>query len=474
MPFEPQTQEEIYQDLLGLIKNQSPRLTNFSERTPNYILTHDGYAGQFDDFQEGMLAVQLSGWVDYAGGPIEEEDLIDLNIDPSSIDLALLNSMMDDEDLDALGRQSSVTRDPGEEATGEVLITVPNEGGTVSSGIEFGTTPDSQGNYLSFITTDEVTAADQSTTVTAPIEAEEVGSNYNVGSGRIEYIPGSAPGVSSVTNPDSTSGGEDPEANDEYRQRIINSTSQQSGGGTKSGIRGVIMDGTDGILSGDIYLDELQPDDPNSTKSYTYVDVVVDHNQDQNSTVVDLVDQSRPIGIEHNVVYPDYVDLDIDATLISNDASSTLAEDEIVNYVSGLAIGESFYRDELIQRTMNTDEDIKHIDPLNIVIQDEPHQKVSGQSQYELNSLAVDDGIVEVTGTLASTGSSGTVPSTEYSLLYDSDDHLYGIDFSAGGNTDDPQDGTEFYITYDILRDADVKERQLFSPGAVNVTVSNP
>lgn len=471
MPYTPQTQDEVYQDLLGLITNQSDRMTNFSPRTPNYVLTHDGYAGQFSDYETALLAVQLSGWVDFAGGPVSREDLQDLNIDPDGVDLTFLNSMMDDGDLDDLGLQSSVERDPGEEATGEVLITTTTKGATIDSEIEFGTTPDDEGNYLSYFTIEQVQAAENSTTVTAPIRAEEVGNQYNVGANRIEHIPGAAPGVDSVTNPESTSGGENPETNDEYRIRIRESTSRQSGGGTKNGIRGYIMENTDGIQGGDIFVDEVFPQDPESTESYTYVDVVVDHTDSQHSTLIDLVDQSKPVGIEHNVLYPTYIDLDITATVISDDADAIQIEDRATNYISELAIGEELYRDRVIQRIMNTDEDIRHIDPLDIITKDEPHVYDSTQSQYNLNSLAVDDGIIEITGTKASDGTQGTFATSEYSLLYDSNDHLYGIDWSTG--TETPQDGSEFYIDYNILRDAEVKERQKFTPSTVDITVQS-
>lgn len=367
MPYQPDSKETIYSDVEGNVKNQSPALTNFHPQTPNYILLNDGYAEQFSEYEQALLAIQLSGWVDYAGGPFVEEDLLDLGIDPDAVNIDFINSLLYDRDLDQIGKEQGVLRDPGTEATGEVLITLDITGGVVEGNTEFATQPQDDGTYLSYFTTQRVEAEQNSEIVYAPIEAEGVGTDYNVGTGQVTYIPeGQSSSATNVTNPNAIDGGEGPEDNDPYRTRIKESTSRQSNGGTKNSIRGEILEQTDGIGDGDILVDEIQPSDSNSTKSYPYVDVIVDYSSSQESTVLTAIADKKPVGVEHNLLQPTYVTLDVTGTLVGTDIDITRVENTVVNYLEELAIGDDVRRDHIIHDTMHADSDIEHIDSLSI------------------------------------------------------------------------------------------------------------
>ncbi|GGM64146.1 putative phage protein gp47/JayE [Halarchaeum rubridurum] len=356
MPQAPQTQQQVYEAVRDRIRESDADITNFSPNSPERALTDDGFAGAFRALEHAKLAVQLSGWIAYAGGPITEDDLTDLGIDPDVVDLDLLNSLMEDADLDALAARNSVTRDPGTYATGTIQITTASETTTVDAGFRVTTDPP---DALAFETTADVTPDAGATTVTAPIQALARGADHNVGSGTIQTMPSPPPGVEGVTNPTATTGGENPETNAEFRERAQAAIVQNSGGGTTGGIEGGLASRFDGVDLGDVIVDEHRNASPPNA------DVIVNGGP-SDSEVQAAIDELRPSAVEHTLVRPTLVTIDVDVDLAGTGVDTDAVEAAVTQYLAGLGLGEDVIRDKLIQNVMNADGDIDSIDSLTV------------------------------------------------------------------------------------------------------------
>ena len=389
MVFQPFTTDEIYENLRDRIIDRTEDLTNFSERSVNHTLTRYGYAEYWRLFEHGMLAVQLSGWVDYAGGPVDEEDLRAAGITrPEDVNLDLLNFFMDDSDLDALASQNGIERDPGSFARGEVLFSVSEEYTEVPAGTIVATEPDAANNVLRYETTRQVTASQGEGGVLAPIQAELRGPEYNVGSGIITELPESEAGVDSVTNLTATFGGENPEDNDALRIRVRNALTRNSGGGTVQGLTGAIEQEIDGVEEGDVLVDEVRSPDPASDpreRSAPYGNVVV--NGGDEDDVRAAIERYRPSCIDHFLVRPtNYVtNIDIDVAGSSIDAART--ESKIINHVSDLKLGDNLRQAVVFQLVLNTDDDIKNI--RNVQITTDVSGEVVGDLLIAPDEIAV-------------------------------------------------------------------------------------
>lgn len=358
MTYQPETQSTIFtriRDAIAAVSN----ITNWSENSPERAITDDGFAASVRELQHGQLAVQLSSRIDYAGKEITEEDLDDLGLDADAVDLDLLNSFMSDDDLDELVARNGVTRDPGAFATGEVEFTTASDTTTIPEGTPVATERDATGDALRFETTEEVTPADGSTTVTANIQAAERGAEYNVGSGTIVRLPSPPPGITSVTNPSATTGGADEESNAELRARAKRALIETSGGGTVGGLRGDLVSSFNGLSSDDVIIDEFHDADP------IYVDVIVDGGG-TDSEVKAAIDDARSVGVEHNLVRPSSVTIDVTVSVSGSDVDTTAVEDDISEYLGDLGIGEDVVRDQVIATVMTADDGITGIDSLTI------------------------------------------------------------------------------------------------------------
>jgi uncharacterized phage protein gp47/JayE len=360
MPITPPTQNDIYTDIRERVLESDADITNWSPQSPEKALTDEGFASLLAVLWHATLAAQLSGWIAYAGGPITAADLDDLGLAPESesgsVDLELLNSMLRDEDLDAKAAQNSVTRDPGVFATGELEITTTSDSVVVDEGVRVttgGTEP------LAFETTEEVTPAAGSTTATAPIEAVERGSEYNVGSDTITVMPSPPQGVRGVTNPVATTGGEDRETNAEFRQRAKQAIVQNSGGGTTGGIEGGLAAAFDGVTTDDVIVDEFGDASP------VYADVIVDGGP-SDAEVQAKINELRPTAITHNLVRPTQITIDVSADVTGSGVDASTLESALTEYVGSLGIGEGVVRDSLIATLMTEEPGVTGIDSLTI------------------------------------------------------------------------------------------------------------
>lgn len=360
MPYEPASQDEIFESLKNRTLGRSEKLTHFKPNTLNHTLGYHAFAGYFTYFEHALLAVQLGGWIDTAGGPISREDLISKEIDPDRVDLPLLNSMMDDEDLDNLARQNGVVRDPGDYAEGVALFLTTDESTVVPAGTIVATgTDEFDGFQRRYRTTEEASPETGTTSVEVPIEAERIGPAYNIGAHSLTEITSRPAGVTEVTNPDAIVGGEPEETNAELRERAKSARTQMSGGGTAAGIEGGIVDMIEGVDEDGVFVNEFY--NPPGDQA-NYVEVTVDGGDDD--LVREAIDFLHSAGIEHILNRPTRYQVSVTAVLEGSPINIDYVESEISRYIANLGLGENVNRAQIIKSVMNADDDISNITEL--------------------------------------------------------------------------------------------------------------
>ena len=405
MPYEPQTRESRRQETITTWTGEDSDLSNFAPHTPNWVIA-DNHGAEWRVQDHLTLAVQLSGWIETAGGPVDEGDLRDLNIDPEPVDLALLNSLMQDEDLDALAALVGVTRDPGSKSQGEVVfgtvdseVTIPS--GTLVATPRGGTETEDRRH---FYTTETVSPNIGETTVRAHIEANEVGIEWNVGAGQISELPMEVTGVEGVINPEPTSGGTEPESNDELRERAQSAPTETSGGGTASGVEGEVVAAIGGVTRDNVEVIEHHdpPDtDPGPFDGNSYAEVVVDGGID--SEVREVIDEAKPTAVGHVLVRPTELRVDVTATALAQyDAADIDTErigDEVAGYISELGLGDDLYESQLIEVMMDADEDVANVPvaDLSVTINDtvvSGDYAVTDKEVLRMSSVSINAGVI--------------------------------------------------------------------------------
>lgn len=487
MTFQPDKQKAIYERVRDAIAAASS-ITNFTEGSPERAISEDMFAAEMRERQHELLSVQMASRVDYAGKIITENDLEAQDIDPEQVDLDLLNSYQEESDLDEFAHRNGVTRDPGAFATGEVQFTTTSDTVNIEAGAKVGTEPDSNGDSLIYTTDEDATPASGSTTVTVPVTAEKRGAEYNIGPDSITYLPTSLSGVSSVTNPTSTTNGQDEESTANLRTRTKGALVNNSGGGTVDGVEGGLVNSFSGLELNDVIVDEFfDPDTANGDRQNSnYADVIVDGGG-TDTEIKDKLDELRPTCIKHYLVRPTDLSIDVTASVTgtSTDIDTTSVESAISSYITELGLGDNLIRDQIIATIINADEDIVGIDSLTVTIADEAHTYDSDNSGgdapnhplYKLNkgdSMAA-DGIVEVTGT--SGGASTTfVEDTDFieGTVDGSGDDAINWDpdsSTAGLQGAEPDEDTVFYVDYNVPDDVPIDDREKARSNTIGVTV---
>jgi uncharacterized phage protein gp47/JayE len=467
--LQPEDQDTIFTRIKNAIVAASD-ITNFSPNSPERAISNDAFAAEMRERQHEQLAVQLSARIGYAGkgtddseDPIDNEDLEALGVNPDMVDLVLLNSFMARDDLDEFVKRNGITRDPGSFATGQVTFQTSSDSVTIPEGTRVGAQPDAEGDYEAFETDEEVSPSQNSTSVSAAITAVERGSDHNVGSGTITYMPSPPPGVNSVTNNNATSGGEDEETNAELRARAKQVPGAASAGGTAGGIKNAIIDSFAGLDENDVGIDEYFNSDPQ------YFDVVVDSGP-SDSDLQDKIDELQPVGVEGRLVRPLQIALNVtvDVTGTAANIDNSEVETDIEDYLTGLGIEEDVIRDQIVAIIMNADSDIEGIDTLNIQVNEETITFDSNTSVYKLNkgdSMESDGITSQVDDADGNTYDEGT--DYEEAVTDGSTDD--SIDWSIGGGS--PSDGVDFYVTYDIADDIPVGSQEAVVANTVSVSV---
>lgn len=420
------TKDEIYDSLRGRLTDKIQTLTNFTTNSFNFVWTQ-AFAEEFREKEVKLTVAQFAGWVDYSGGPIDIDDLEDLDID-GDVSVEDVEPFLDDQHLDELVKLVGVTRDLGTEASGNVTFTTQSASTTIPAGTDVGTQPDSTGEFNRYETTETVSTGSGVTTVDAPVEAVEVGADFNTGAGTVTYLPNPPGGVQAVTNNQAIDGGEDRESNDELRRRAKDAVFRSSGGGTVQGIIGFIEENTG---ADEVTIIEFPSGD--SVRQYPHAHVVVSGGTDDE--VLQAIEESRPAAVEHVLRRPNTITLNIDVTLEGEDIDTARVEGDLTEFLQDLGLDEDLFEDRLIFIIMGADNDIDNIGTFDYSVSNQAFFFDSSQNVYgmQLGEEMLNDGITAVDGTLQGNDNHTFVEDTDYQEIDDdtdgSDDAL---DWSVG------------------------------------------
>lgn len=357
MPFEPRTTDQIYDDLKQELVDNSSQLTNFSDGGFNDQWVR-AYAETIREAEIKALAAELAGYVDYAGKELVQSDLDELDI--TTVTPSEINPYMRDEQLDELGKLVGASRLQGQRATGSVTFQTSSDSIEIKEGYVVGTEPGADGDFQRFLvdadgdgdidndSTATVSPDLGTSEVTVDVIADAVGTEYNVGGGTLTYMPTPEPGVESATNAAETTGGENVEENEEFRERVKGAVFENSGGGTTDGIKGAIRRRSTSDVT--VGIEEFYDQQP------TFVDVIVDGGSE--SQLRDILDDSRSVGIRHNLLRPTSIVVSARVELLGSNVSLTDVEDAIEAYLVGLDVGETFSQSRLTRQIINTSSSI--------------------------------------------------------------------------------------------------------------------
>lgn len=496
MTYKPRTVDEAYQSIRDKLTDRIESLTNFTETSFNYVWTR-AFARRFREAELALLAVQLSGWADYAGGPITEEDLDDLDID--GVDPDEVNKYMNDEDLDRLAQLVGIDRSEGEFATGTVTFTTQSRLTTIPADTRVGTQPDQNNEFLEFRTDEEVESPSGQTEVQADVTAVDVGEEYNVGAvgggSGITYLPNPPTGVQSVENNQAMDGGESPEENDQFRERVKEAIFSTSGGGTALGVEGFVQNEVENVLAVNVKeypggndslaTDSPSPGGPGGSNSTTPFGDVIVQGEASDSDIQDAIDQARPVAIQHNLVRPNFVEVSVSAEVEADaGVEASDIEDSLTKFLSSRELGEDVYRDKIIQRIMNVSNSVNNINTLSVRIENETHIYDSDNSGgdapnhplYKLNkgdvmqydstadsNDATSSGISDVTGVFNGTSDTTFTEGSDFDEGTVDGSSPDAIDWSVGG--DSPDEDEEFNVDYFMEDDVPINDYEKATPG---------
>lgn len=399
---ELQTKQQIYESLRSGLTGRITKLTNFTDRSFNYVWTR-AFSEEIRELQELALVSELAGFIDYTGGPVTEDDLEDIGV-ADRISAERVNELMEDDYLDEYVKIVGVTRNEGSVATGTVTFSTQSAKTVIPAGTRVTTAPEANGTTTDFLTTEQVdTSAGETQASNVPIESVGVGDEFNVPAGSITRISNPPVGVTGVENPESTTGGENIESNDSLRERAKSAVGGASEGGTVEGIKAYIRNNVDGVQQSDIIIDEFFNEQP------PFVDVIVDGGLDDEVSAA--IEFSRPAGIRHDLVRPQVIQIGANIDLLGTDINTTTVENRMETFLLELGIGEQFYEDQFIREIMQADDDIINIDFLDTTI-----ERVTNET-FEYNT-DVDFAIADDGGALTDeTTQANSVESNDMTLL---------------------------------------------------------
>jgi len=359
--FDPRKTDEIFESLKERLENRIPELTNFIETSFNYVFT-DAFSEQQHEVETAALATQLSGWADYTGKTITDEDLVELGIDGASP--AEINEYMDSSHLDQFAKGFGVTRDEGTQAVGTLHVTTVQTV-TIPEGTTFGTPPDENGDFVSFETTTSETITGAQEDHPIEIQAVDVGPDGNVPPNLVTFMPNPPVGVDSVTNLNPISGGVGAQSDESLREDVKSAVVESAEGGTIDGVKGFIENNTDAISV--IVEEKYEGDEEHG--DHPHADVIVFGGEEQN--VLDAIEKSHPSGSEHFLVRPEIVEFDVDIVLSNGTADATAAEEDIEEYLLSLEAGDEVYESKIVQVALNAAPSIENVESINIEVIEE-------------------------------------------------------------------------------------------------------
>lgn len=446
-----QSTQEIYEELRDSLTGRITKLSNFTDRSFNYVWTQ-AFSEEVRELQEYTIVSHLAGFIDYTGGPVTEDDLEELGLE-DDIDADTVNDLMEEEWLDEYVKIVGVTRDTGSAATGEVTFQTQNAQTTIPEGTRVTTAPQEDGETIDFLTTEQAETSTGEISVSGVnIEAVAEGSDFNVPAGEITRISNPPVGVTGVTNPTSTTGGEDREENEELRERAKDVLSGAGEGGTVEGIKAYIRNNVEAVQSGDVIIEEFVDEQP------PFVDVIVDGGTDADVTAA--IEASRPTGIRHDLVRPEVIEVSMNVDLDGTDIDSAGVKDDIETFFLELGIGETLYSDQLVREIMLSDDDIINIDRLDSNIEEvtgETFEYDTSQTDYRLTYTYEDDN-----GSISIEDKGGSVytEGTDFTVEDQTGDGWPETIVWGGGA--EPDDGEDFFVDYDVTVPGETKNEDKY------------
>lgn len=413
MTIQPRSTEDIYNSIETKLSSTVSRITNFVSGSFNDAFV-SAYSEQIREAEIKALAAELAGTVDYAGKELTQADLNREGI--TGVDPEEINKYMHDSQLDNLAANFSVSRFQGSPATGSVEIEVSSTDTEIPEGFEVSTQPTSSGDLNSYYVdpdgdgevnpeSDVTVTPESGTTAVVNVTADEAGTEYNTGPGTVTYLPNPKPGIQSVTNIEPIDGGEDVQSNESLRQDVKTALFDSSGGGTESGIIGYIEgNASTNVTVGGVkqYFDS----------SPTFVDVIVDGGED--TEIRRLMNEARPVGINHNLVRPSTINLGSLTYAVGTDLKPVSIRDSISGFLETLGSGDTFYWSSLLQQVMSSDTNIQSIPAMNMSINEIQKDRKTydnTQSTYSLSYGPI--------GAVYDEKHAVDTPSSSYELMFD-------------------------------------------------------
>lgn len=441
MTYKPETVSEIQSSIEASLRGKVSKLTNFTERSFNFILTR-AVSSHFREIEIKLLASELSAYIEYAGGPITEEDLRQLGIE-DVVNPEDLEPYMKDENLENLVEVVGISRDQGSYATGFVDISVDlDDRVTIPEETILSTSPDEEGQTIDYQTTESRSiGSGEDTAIDVPVRAVERGTEYNIPANSIVRFESPPIGVTGISDSTAMDGGEDVETNDELRERAKTQIANEPTGGTVKGLRGFIIDEVPGVTDEDIGITELFERTP------TLVEVTVDGGSE--ATIKDAIEQGRPVGVKHELLRPETIEISVDAQVLGDGIDEKFVSSEVESYLlDELRVGGNFYIDNIIRTIMQADDDILNITEYEIIIDavsnerhifdaDKSTQKYSLDYVYDGNTVTVTDSDDNVFD-----------EGVDYDIVDDSGDGLGDTIEWLGADT--PNDRENFFIDYTV------------------------
>jgi hypothetical protein len=249
------------------------------------------------------------------------------------------------------------------------------------------------------------------TAVTADIQANEVGEEYNIGDGSITEVASGLSGVERITNRFAigntnifdTSGqrlvaGQGPESDEELRERAKETTSGGGGSATVDAIASNVRTSLDNVTSVTVFGNDTDTADANGLPAYSFEVVVAngdpsdiaraifdrkgvtstDESGNYGTSVTQTV-TSNETGDDYTIEFsrPTVVDIDITLDIVVTEDFSGKADikDDIVEYIGGVQVdgsivdgtdvGEDVYVDEVTDRVVGDENGVVGISQIS-------------------------------------------------------------------------------------------------------------
>lgn len=248
----------------------------------------------------------------------------------------------------------------GTKATSSVIFSRSGTTGTATivSGTEVSTP-----TGLSFFTTDLVTIADgNSDSPTIEVEAEEVGTAYNVSANSITVLAESIDGVESVTNSIGAVGGTATESDYQYNQRFQAYIEGLAGSNTAGLIAGALS--VEGITSASI-VEHFPPISNENVSIYVDDGTLVSVSAEQLAEVQEIIDgdgtESNPgyraAGVNAVVKAPSIITVNVDVSVeviegVDTDQIKTDISTVLTDYINNLGVGADVVYNEMVTSIM--------------------------------------------------------------------------------------------------------------------------